>query len=82
MDAKILEISSWTADSDDEDETDGRTLKVRFLIDGTEATVPRMERKRYKERSVFAGRKWWDSWWDFRGFSWDFNWILGDFMGF
>ena len=37
--AKILEISSWTADSDDEDETDGRTLKVKFLADGTEATV-------------------------------------------
>ena len=38
LEATILEISSWSADSDDEDETDGRTLKVKFR-DGNEATV-------------------------------------------
>ena len=38
LEATILEISSWTADSDEEDETDGRTMKVQFK-DGTEITA-------------------------------------------
>ncbi|CAE7317011.1 unnamed protein product [Symbiodinium natans] len=39
LEATVLEVSTWSADSDDEDETDGRTVKVRFARDGTESTV-------------------------------------------
>ncbi|CAE7940255.1 ECA4 [Symbiodinium sp. KB8] len=39
LEATVLEVSTWSAESDDEDETDGRTLKVRFNRDGTESTV-------------------------------------------
>ena len=39
LEAKILEISNFGADSDEEDETDGRTFKVQFVSDGSEATV-------------------------------------------
>eukprot|EP00931_Biecheleriopsis_adriatica_P040939 TRINITY_DN2344_c0_g1_i6.p1 TRINITY_DN2344_c0_g1~~TRINITY_DN2344_c0_g1_i6.p1 ORF type:complete len:1424 (+),score=490.71 TRINITY_DN2344_c0_g1_i6:622-4272(+) len=40
LEATVLEISNWTADSDDEDETDGRTLTLKFTKDGKQAVVP------------------------------------------
>ncbi|CAE7836833.1 unnamed protein product, partial [Symbiodinium microadriaticum] len=52
LEATVLEVSTWSAESDDEDETDGRTLKVRFNRDGTESTVLERQAQRASAKEL------------------------------
>lgn len=36
----MLEVDDWGADSDDDDDTDGRTVKVKWGEEGKELVVP------------------------------------------